>query len=163
MLPALRSLLKTPGYTVLAVGALALGIGANTVLFSTINTLFLRPLAYPQPDRLVRVYSSFPDRGLEQTAVSWPRFSEFRDQQQSFAAIAAQSFTGFTLTGRGDPEQVQARRVTASFFDVLAVKPLLGRAFTPVEDAPGGANVVLLNHAFWQKRFGGRPDIVGQS
>src|SRR6185503_4074888 len=104
----LRQMIKQPGFTILAIGALALGIGANTVLFSAINTLFLRPLAFPQPDRLVRVYSAFPDRGLERTALSWPRFTAFRDQQDRFEAMAAQSFTGFTLTGRGDPEQVQA-------------------------------------------------------
>ena len=159
----IRQLLKSPGYTALAVGALALGIGANTVLFSTINTLFLRPLAYPQPEQLVRVYSSFPDRGLEQTALSWPRFSAFRDQSDRFTALAAQAFTGFTLTGRGDPEQVQGRRVTASFFTVLGVPPLLGRAFTNAEDSPGGADVVLLSYAWWQKRFGGKSDIVGQA
>lgn len=160
---ALRQLAKSPGYTALAVSALALGIGANTVLFSAINTLFLRPLPYPQPDRLVRVYSSFPDRGLEQTALSWPRYTAFRDQAESFAALAAQSFTGFTLTGRGDPEQVQGRRVTSSFFTVLGVQPLLGRAFTAAEDAPGAADVVLLNHAYWLKRFEGKADIVGQT
>jgi predicted permease len=159
---AFRSLLKSPGYTALAVGALALGIGANTVLFSTINTLFLRPLAYPDPDRLVRVYSSFRDPGLEQVSLSWPRFSAFRDQQDCFSALAAQSFTGFTLTGRGEAEQVQARRVTQQFFSVLGVQPLVGRTFTPEEDSPGGADVVLLNHGFWQKRFAGSPDIVGQ-
>ncbi len=159
----LRQLLKSPGYTLLAVGALALGIGANTVLFSAINTLFLRPLAYPEPDRLVRIYSQFPDRGLERTAVSWPRFEMWRDQQDRFADIAAQSFTGFTLTGRGDPEQVRARRVTHRFFSVLGVTPLIGRTFTPQEDAPGGADVILLSHAYWNKRFGGKPDIVGQA
>jgi predicted permease len=160
---ALRTLLKSPGYTALAVIALALGIGANTVLFSAINTLFLRPLPYPEPDRLTRVYSSFPDRGLEQTALSWPRFSAFRDQQESFAALAAQSFTAFTLTGRGDPEQVRARRVTSSFFSVLGVQPLHGRAFALAEDVAGGGDVVLLTHGYWQKRFAGRPEIVGQS
>ncbi|MBS0631482.1 MAG: ABC transporter permease [Verrucomicrobia bacterium] len=159
----LRQLAKSPGYTALALGALALGIGANTVLFSAINTLFLRPLAYPQPDRLVRVFSSFAEKGLEQTAVSWPRYTAFRDQAEAFSALAAQSFTGFTLTGRGDPEQVQARRVTASFFTVLGVKPLLGRAFTVAEDNPGGGNVAVLNHGYWQKRFGGDPAIIGQT
>ena len=160
---AFRSLFKTPGFTVVALLTLTLGIGANTVLFSAINTLFLRPLAYPQPEQLVRVYSVFAEKGLEQTAVSWPRFEAWRDQQQGFSALAAQSFTGFTLTGRGDPEQVQARRVTASFFGVLGVQPRLGRAFTAGEDSPGGAEVVLLNHGWWQKRFGGNADIVGQS
>src|SRR6185436_11675192 len=101
---SIRALLKSPGYTLLAVGALAIGIGTNTVLFSAINTLFLRPLGYSEPDRLVRVYSSFADRGLERAQLSWPRYSAFRDQQDCFSAIGAQAFTGFTLTGRGDPE-----------------------------------------------------------
>jgi predicted permease len=159
----LRQLLKSPGYTLLAVGALALGIGANTVLFSAINTLFLRPLAFPEPDRLVRLYSIFPDRGLDRTPLSWPRYTAFRDQQTSFESIGGQSFTGFTLTGRGDPQQVQARRVTERFFHVLGVQPTLGRSFTVEEDSPGGGNVVLLNRTFWLKEFNGRPDAVGQS
>ena len=104
---ALRQLLRQPGFTILAVVALALGIGANTVLFSAINTLFLRPLSYPQPKQLVRAWGSFPERGLDRANVSWPRFSAWRDQQQSFSEFSAQSFTGFTLTGRGDPENLQ--------------------------------------------------------
>jgi len=160
---AFRSLAKSPGFTALAVVALALGIGANTAIFSTINTLFLRPLAYPHAEQLVRVWGSFPDRGLDQANPSWPRYEAFRDQQKSFARLAAQSFTGFTLTGNGEPEQLQAQRVTASFFPTLGIKPELGRAFNADEDRPGGANVVLLSHAFWQRRFGGRADTVGQT
>src|SRR6187399_1961138 len=101
---AFRQLLKSPGFTAVAVLALALGIGANTVLFSAINTLFLRPLAYPKAEELVRAWGSFPERGLDQANVSWPRYSAWREQQQCFSAFAAQSFTGLTLTGRGDPE-----------------------------------------------------------
>lgn len=159
---AFRSLLKSPGYTALAVGALALGIGANTVLFSVINTLFLRPLAFSEPAQLVRVWGSFPARGLEQANLSWPRFTALRDQQQSFADFAAQSFTAFTLTGGGEPEQLQASRVTERFFPMLGVQPVLGRTFNAAEDAPGGADVVLLSHGLWQRRFGGNPGIVGQ-
>jgi predicted permease len=160
---ALRTLLKSPGYTALAVGALALGIGANTVLFSIINTLFLRPLSYAEPERLVRVWGSFAERGLEQANLSWPRFSALRDQQEGFTDFAAQSFTGFTLTGRGEPEQVQAARVTERFFPLLGVRPMLGRVFDAAEDAPGGPDVVLLSYGFWQRRFGGSPDIIGQA
>src|ERR1044071_9464709 len=92
-----RSLLKSPGYTLLAVGALALGIGANTVLFSAINTLFLRPLPYPEPEQLIRAWGSFSERGLEQANLSWPRYEAFRDQQSSFVDFAAHSLTGFVL------------------------------------------------------------------
>ena len=118
---AFRQLLRQPGFTILAVVALALGIGANTVLFSAINTLFFRPLAYPEPKQLVRVWGSFPERGLDQANVSWPRFSAWRDQQQSFSDFAAQAFTGFTLTGRGDPENLQGIRVTSNFLPTLGV------------------------------------------
>ena len=111
---ALRQLLRQPGFTILAVVALALGIGANTVLFSAINTLFLRPLSYPEPEQLVRAWGSFPERGLDRANVSWPRFTAWRDGQQIFTDFAAQSFTGFTLTGRGDPENLNGVRVTGT-------------------------------------------------
>jgi predicted permease len=160
---ALRQLLRQPGFTILAVAALALGIGANTVLFSAINTLFLRPLSYPQPEQLVRAWGSFPERGLDRANVSWPRFTAWRDQQQSFTEFSAQSFTGFTLTGRGDPENLNGVRVTENFFRALGVQPLLGRVFNPEEDRPGGANVAVLSYTFWQKRFGGDNSILGQA
>jgi predicted permease len=160
---ALRQLLRQPGFTILAVVALALGIGANTVLFSTINTLFLRPLSYPQPEQLVRAWGSFPERGLDRANVSWPRYSAWRDGQQIFTDFAAQSFTGFTLTGRGDPENLNGIRVTENFFRTLGVQPQFGRVFNPDEDRPGGANVAMLSHAFWQKRFGGDQNILGQA
>jgi putative ABC transport system permease protein len=160
---ALRQLLRQPGFTILAVVALALGIGANTVLFSAINTLFLRPLSYPQPEQLVRAWGSFPERGLDRANVSWPRYSAWRDGQQIFTDFAAQSFTGFTLTGRGDPENLNGIRVTENFFRTLGVQPQFGRVFSPDEDRPGGANVAMLSHAFWQKRFGGDQNILGQA
>ena len=164
---ALRQLLKSPGYTALAVGALALGIGANTVLFSRCHqrTLFIQPLGFAQPEQLVHAWSGIPKNKLKQTNVSWPRFQAWRDHQQAFSALTAQSFTGFTLSGRGDPENLQAMRVSANFFpQTLGLQPVLGRGFTAEEDRPGGANVVLLSHAgFWQRRFGGKADILGQS
>ncbi len=160
---ALRQLLRQPGFTILAVVALALGIGANTVLFSAVNTLFLRPLSYPHPEQLVRVWGSFPERGLDRANVSWPRFTSWRDQQQTFSEFSAQSFTGFTLTGRGDPQNLNGVRVTENFFRALGVQPLLGRVFNPDEDRPGGANVAVLSHAFWQKQFGGDQSILGQA
>src|SRR5438876_5476860 len=131
---SLRQLLRQPGFTILAVAALALGIGANTVLFSAINTLFLRPLSYPEPKELVRVWGSFPERGLDRANVSWPRFTAWRDQQQNFTEFAAQSFTGFTLTGRGEPENLQGIRVTSNFLPTLGVEPLFGRTFTADDD-----------------------------
>jgi putative ABC transport system permease protein len=160
---ALRQLHKSPGYTALAVGALALGIGANTVLFSVINTLFLRPLPYPEPEQLVRVYGTLPERGFNQVSISWPRYVAFRDQQEVFSEFSAHCFTGFNFTGRSEPEGVTGLRVSDRFFAVFGVKPLLGRTFTPAEDQPGGANVLMLSHGFWQQRFGGDPAILGQT
>jgi len=160
---AFRQLVRQPGFTILAVVALALGIGANTVLFSAINTLFLRPLSYPEPQQLARVWGSFPERGLDRANVSWPRFQAWRDGQQSFTEFSAQSFTGFTMTGRGDPQNLNGVRVTENFFRALGVQPLFGRVFTPEEDKPGGANVAVLTHTFWQKQFGGDQSILGKA
>src|SRR5437762_2682632 len=160
---AFRQLLRQPGFTIIAVVALALGIGANTVLFSAVNTLFLRPLSYPHPEQLVRVWGSFPERGLDRANVSWPRFQAWRDQQQSFTEFSAQSFTGFTMTGRGEPQNINGVRVTENFFRALGLQPLFGRVFTPDEDKPGGANVAVLTYTFWQKQFGGDQNILGQS
>ncbi len=158
-----RTLLGSPGYTALAVGALALGIGANTVLFSAINTLFLRPLAFPESDRLVRVWGSFPDRGLEQAGLSWPRYRAFAEQQQCFTEFSCHSFTAFILTGRGEPEQFFAARTTGRFFETLGVQPLLGRTFNAAESQPGGPHVVVLSHGFWQNKLGARPEALGES
>lgn len=158
-----RALLKSPGYTLLAVGALALGLGANTVLFSAINTLFLRPLAFPQPEQLIKIYTVYSDPGLGQVPASWPRFTAYRDQQDAFAGVTAQAFTQFVLTGRGDPEQVPGRRVTADFFSVLGVQPSAGRSFAAAEDAAGGPDVVLLSQAFWKKHFAGKLTALGQT
>jgi hypothetical protein len=150
---ALRTLLKSPGYASLAVIALALGIGANTVLFSAINTLFLRPLAYPEPDRLVRVYSVRSPNVASSRRRCRGRASARSATSRKASAIAAQSFTGFTLTGRGDPEQVQARRVTERFFSVLGVRRCLGRAFTAAEDSPGRRRRRAAQSRFLAKAF----------
>ena len=160
---AFRQLLKSPLYAALAIGALALGIGANTVLFSAINALFLRPLPFPAPEKLMRVWGSFPDRGLEQATLSWPRYEAFRDQQQSFAELAAHSFTGFILTGRGEPELFPAGRATERFFPALGVQPMLGRTFNAAESAPGGPHVVLVTHGFWRNKLGARPEALGET
>jgi predicted permease len=160
---ALRQLRKSPGFTTLAILALALGIGANVAIFSAINTLFLRPLAFAQPARLVRVWSAFSDRGLDQAALSYPRYEYFRDQTEVFSDLAAQAPTGFTLTGRGEPQQLQAARVSANFFSTLGVRPQAGRDFLPEEDRAGGADVALITDEFWRKNFNASPAAVGQT
>jgi predicted permease len=160
---ALRALLKTPAFTAVALATLAIGIGANVAIFSAINTLFLRPLAFAQPERLVRVWGAFADRGLDQANLSWPRYEYFRDNLDVFTEMSAMSFTGFTLTGRGDPVQINAARVSANFFSLLGVQPSRGRNFLPEEDRAGGPAVAIVSQAFWKNQLEGDPAIVGQT
>jgi len=139
-----------------AIFALAVGIGANTAIFSVANALLLRPLPYAHPERLVRVGRVGPGE------ISWPRFHFLDENQQSFTGLAAFTNETFNLTGRGDPAQLRAARVSWKFFDVLGVKPAVGRWFHPEEDRPGGANVVVLGNGLWQSRFGSDPGVAGQ-
>ncbi|MBI2498483.1 MAG: ABC transporter permease [Opitutae bacterium] len=157
-----RQLGKHPGFALIALLTLALGIGANVAIFSAINTLFFRPLPFREPARLVRIWGAFPDRGLDQANLSYPRFECLRDQMSVFTDLSAQSFTGFTITGRGEPSQEQAARVSANFFTTLGVQPQLGRAFLPDEDKAGGANVVLITDEYWQKHYNRDPGVIGR-
>ncbi len=159
---AIRMLGKRPGFTVVAVLALALGIGANSAIFSVFNTVLLRPLAYREPDRLVLIWTRFlPD--LPQNWVSGPEVIDFRERNNSFDDIAALSWPNFNLTGAGEPEQLQGGAVTANLFPLLGVTPLHGRAFRPEEDQPGAGQVAILSHGLWQRRFGGDPQMVGKT
>lgn len=160
---AFRQLAKSPGYSVAALLTLALGIGANVAIFSAINTLFFRPLAFQEPERIVRVWGAFADRGLDQANLSFPRYEYLRDQLDVFTEMSAFAFTGFNVTGRGDPEQVQAARVSDRFFPLLGVQPLHERGFTADDDRAGAPAVVMLSHGYWQRRFGGDPSVIGQS
>lgn len=160
---AFRSLARTPGFTAVAVLALALGIGANTAIFSVINTLFLRPLPYPDSDRLVILQSSQPEKKIDQFPFSYSRFQAVRDNQQVFSNLGLGIFTGFTVTGAGDPEQVQGIQVSASYLATLGVQPLHGRNFNADEDRPGGTPVVLLSHHYWRQHYNGDPGVLGQA
>ncbi len=160
---AFRQLLKSPGASLVAVLALALGIGANSAMFSIINGLFLRPLPYPHPEQLVVLRSSLPERQLNDVPFSWPRFLVVRENQQVFADLAVAAFNGFTLTGKEAPEQVQGVMASANLLPVLGVQPLHGRNFSAEEDRAGGADVVLISHNFWQRRFQGSRQALGQS
>lgn len=159
---AVRHLLKSPGFAGAALLTLTLGIGANVALFSLLNTVILRPLAYPDAERLVRIWGAFADRGLDQANLSYPRYEFIRDQTEAFAGVAAQAYTAFTVTGQGEPEQVQASRVSANFFPLLGIQPLHGRGFLPDDDTEGGAPVVLVSHAYWRNRLGSDPAVVGR-
>ena len=159
---AFRSLAKSPVFTFVAIFALALGIGANSAIFSMIETIFLRPLPYADADRVVQLQSLLPDRGLAQAPVSWPRLLAVRERQQVFSDLSVSTPNAFIVTGAGDPEQLQGLIVSQNYFPLLGIQPMLGRNFLPEEDKPGGPPVVLLSYGYWQKHFAGRADVVGQ-
>jgi predicted permease len=150
---ALRLFAKAPWFTAVAVLTLAIGIGANTSIFSVANALLLRPLAYRDPDRLMMIAAYRNRDSLRQGPLTYVRFEQVRAVARSFSGIAA--FTGetFNLTGQGDPEQVPSARVSGNFFELLGVEPAMGRAFRAEEDRDGGGNVVLISDAFWERRF----------
>ena len=158
---ALRSLTKTPGFTIIAVITLALAIGANTAIFSLINELFLRGLPFKEPSRVVHLYGGDKSRDLADFGVSAPRFMHYREGQTLFDGLAAENFFAFTLTNLGDPVQIFGGRLTANYFDVLGVRPIRGRNFLPGEEE--GADVALVTENFWQKRLGGDPNVIGRS
>src|SRR5881409_206239 len=158
---ALRTLAKTPGFTIIAVFTLALAIGANTAIFSLINDLFLRGLPFKEPSRVVHLYGGDKSRDLVDIGVSAPRYQHFRDGQTICESLAGESFFAFTLTGLGDPVQVFGGRLTSNYFDVLGVRPIRGRNFLPGEEE--GADVALVTENFWQKRLGGDPNVLGRS
>ncbi|MGH9840034.1 MAG: ABC transporter permease [Blastocatellia bacterium] len=158
----LRMLLKHKGFTLIAVFTLVLGIGANTAIFSVVNAVLLRPLPFPEPERIVRLWESHPPTNLPQFSVAFPNFLDWRSQNQVFAQMAAYREDGFNLQAGAEPRRVNGARVTVDFFAVLGVLPAAGRAFLPQEDAPGGERVVILSHALWQQSFGGDPQLVGR-
>jgi putative ABC transport system permease protein len=158
---ALRQLRKSPAFTAIAVITLALGIGLNTTIFSLINELFLRGLPFKDSSRVVHFYGGDKSRGLEDIGISAPRFEHFRDGQTICDSLAGENFFAFTLTGLGDPVQVFGGRLTSNYFDVLGVRPILGRNFLPEEQE--GADVALITRNFWQRRMGGDPNVIGRS
>ena len=158
---ALRQLLKTPGFTLLALLTLALGIGLNTAIFSLINDLFLRGLSFTEPQRLVHMYSNARERNLLELAISVPRFQHYRDGQTIFDGFGGENAVPFTLTGLGDPVQLFGGKVTSNYFDVLGVYPVRGRNFLPEEEE--NADVAMVTENFWQKRMGGDANVIGRS
>ena len=157
---ALRQLRKSPGFITLAVLTLALGIGMNTAIFSLIQDLFLRGLPFSEPDRVVRIYGEAKERDLKQLPFSVPKFWHYRDGQNVFSTIAADSGNGFILTGMGEPAQLLGGNVTANYFELLGIHPILGRNFLPEEDTKG--DVVMVTESFWRKRFNSDPRVLGQ-
>ncbi|HSK43055.1 MAG TPA: ABC transporter permease, partial [Candidatus Binatia bacterium] len=160
---AVRLLRKSPGFAVAAVLTLALGMSANTVMFSVLNTVLLRPLPYPQPDRLVQIWETDARRGDMHNVVSPYNFVDWRNQSQSFEQMATYEYNSVVLTGQKAPARLSALFVTASFFDVLKVSPLKGRTFLRDEDQPGKPRTAVLSYGTWQRHFSGDKDIVGKS
>jgi len=160
----LRRLIKAPGFTLLAVLILALGIGANSAIFSVLNAVVLQPLPYPEPDRLVRMWESAPARGWDYFAISEPNYVDFRDNNEAFEYLAGVAFGTQTLSLDDEAIRLDGRRVSVEFFDVLGVYPTLGRAFAAEEDEVGNeSRVAILGDTLWRNRFGEDPNIVGAS
>ena len=160
---AIRQQRKNPAFTIVAVITLALGIGANTAIFSVVNTILLQPLPYKDPERLVLVWEENAKQGYPTDTPTAANFGDWRDQNQLFEGMAAMAPDSFNLTGSGDPERLEGRRVSASFFPLLGVDPHIGRAFTAAEDQPNSGHVVLLSYGLWQRRFGGDAGVVGKT
>jgi len=157
-----RMLRKSPGFTAAAVATLALGIGANTAIFSVVNGVLLRPLQYADADRLVMIWENNHAKGWDTFSVAPANFVDWRQQAKSFAGLIAAGGASFTLTGADEPELLEGARVSADLFSVLGMQPMLGRGFLPEEDVPGKNHVVVLGHGLWQRRFGGDPAVVGR-
>jgi len=157
-----RMLLKTPSFTLIAALTLALGVGANTAIFSVVNAVLIRPLPYPEPDRLVFIYnyttSFYPKMGLMDA-----EFLRLRDQERSLENVSLYTSTTYTLTGMGEPERVSSGTASGDFFAALGARMALGRSFRLEEEPQGQDKVVILSHGFWQRKFGGNPSVLGQS
>ena len=157
-----RMLLKKPGFTIIAVATLALGIGASTAIFSVVNGVLLRPLPYKDAERIVTVWQRNASRGTERDGVSPPNFLDYKERNQVFEVMAALRPYGLDYTGEGEPETFQSWLVTEGFFQILGVGALHGRTFLPEEYQPGREGVVVMSHGLWQRRFGSDPGIVGK-
>jgi predicted permease len=159
---AVRTLLKRPGFTLIAVVTLALGIGASTAIFTVVDAALLRGLPYKSPERLYHLWESTPQKEFAQREFSYPDYQDYQ-QNHVCEGIAAYTGGGAIMTGRGEPELVLAPVATANFFSLLGVEPVIGRLFQPGEDKPGAARVAVLTYGMWQRRFGGDRGIIGQS
>ncbi len=156
----LRVLLKNPGFTAIAVLTLALGIGANTALFSVVNGVLLNPLPFPNPDRLVAVYSKTAE--FQESSISYPNFLDWVKDNHSFSKLGAFRGEEYNMTGEGEPERLHGHMISADFFPALGVNPILGRYFLPEEDKPGAAPVAIIGDGLWKRKFGFSRDVLGK-
>jgi predicted permease len=158
---AIRMFLKSPGFSAIAILTLALGIGANTALFSVINGVLLNPLPYSEPNQLAAIYAKTQD--FTHSSISYPNFLDWAREQHSFSSLAAFRPDDFNLTGMSQPERVKAEMISATFFSTLGVSPVAGRMFRPEEDLVGAQPVALISAAFWSRKFGSAPDAIGKT
>src|SRR5438270_9079241 len=157
---AVRVLAKSPGFSVIAILTLALGIGANTAIFSVVNGVLINPLPFHHPEQLVSIFQQIPN--FSNGSISYPNFVDWRRMNTTFSAMAAYRNEGYTLTGTGEPERLHGEMVSTGFFEILGVNPVMGRTFTPDEDRLGANPTVMITETLWKRKFGGRRDIVGQ-
>ena len=158
-----RMLTKNPGFTVVAVLALTLGIGANTAIFSVVNSVLLRPLPYSEPGRLVQLWEVDARKKTSEMPASYPNFADWRDQKNAFEEVAAYSDWTFNLTGTGEPERIRSAIISPAFFSTLGIKPIRGRIFLSGEDERGKDLVAVISESLWRRRFDSDPNIVGRS
>ncbi|PWT93385.1 MAG: ABC transporter permease [Blastocatellia bacterium] len=160
---AVRSLLKWPGFTTIAVLTLALGIGANAAIFSVVNAVLLKPLKFRDPERLVMIWEEASFAGFPRNTPATANYVDWKTQNRSFEDMAASASTNFNITGDGEPEHVDARKLTYNFLPLLGVQPFIGRTFTAEDDKPGAPNVAIISYALWQSRYGSDRAIVNSS
>jgi predicted permease len=158
---AVRTLRKSPGFTIVAILTLALGIGANTSLFSVVNAVLLNPVPYPHPEQLVMLHESKPN--FRSGSISYPNFRDWRHDNHSFSSIAVNRGTSFTLTGLGEAEELRAQFISSDYFSLLNVQPVIGRFFAPGEDEIGAAPIVLVSANFWHRKLSSSPDAIGKT
>ena len=160
---ALRILRRSPGFTVVAVLCLGLGVGVNTAMFSIVNTFLLRPLPLQDPDRILMLYGEQPKQGIDESGMSVVDLQDIRAHAPSLQDVAGITQGGFNLAGGDEPVRLQGARVTHNLFPLIGVQPMLGRNFLPEEDAPGGERVVILGHDLWERQFGADPEVLGRA
>src|SRR5438445_601960 len=158
---AVRQLRKSHGFTAVAVITLALGIGANTAIFSVVNGVLLRPLSFPDSDRLMLIFETTPE--FSQNSVAYLNYLDWRKENRSFTDMGTFRSDDFNFTGAGEPEHLKGEYVSASLFPVLGVSPILGRNFLPEEDRQGAGCAVMLSYSFWKRRFAADPNILGKT
>jgi len=159
---ALRRLRSNPAFTIVVVLTLALGIGANSAIFSVVDTVLLKSLPYPDAGRLVTIYHDYPTLKLE-APVSAPGFRDYRDKTHDFESVAVETGWSANLTGIGDPQRLRGARVSGLFFKTMGIAPALGRPVTPAEDEPGKNHIVVLSDGLWHRLFGGDPHVIGRT